>query len=166
MGISLGLVGLGAFGKGFADLFKKHPAVARVGLCDREAERMEFFASQEAWDDKFDRRDMYESLDDIVDACANILEYARTTSREDFLAGGMAFDAIVRNLEIIGEAVKHLPEGFRAQHPEVDWKRIAGLRDLLAHAYFGVDPLTLWGIVEGKIPGLLQEVQAIVSRME
>jgi len=68
MGISLGLVGLGAFGKGFADLFKKHPAVDRVGLCDREPERMEFFASREDWGDKFDRRDMYESLDDIVGA--------------------------------------------------------------------------------------------------
>ena len=79
-------------------------------------------------------RDVLLYLEDVVDACSNILEYAGSTSREDFLGGGMAFDAIVRNLEIIGEAVKHLPEGFRVRHPEVDWKRIAGLRDLLAHA--------------------------------
>ncbi len=68
MGISLGLVGLGAFGKGFADLFKKHPVVDRVGLCDREPERMKFFASQDSWKDKFDRGDVYETLDDIVKA--------------------------------------------------------------------------------------------------
>lgn len=111
-------------------------------------------------------RDLLLYLEDIVDACTNILEYAGTTSREDFLAGGMAFDAIVRNLEIIGEAVKRLPEGFRDQHPQVDWRRIAGLRDLLAHAYFSVDPPTLWGIVEDKIPDLLDEARAIVSRME
>lgn len=68
MGISLGLVGLGAFGKGFAELFRKHPAVGRVGLCDRETARMEVFASREAWKGKFDRKDMYDSLDDIIKA--------------------------------------------------------------------------------------------------
>ena len=111
-------------------------------------------------------RDLLLHLEDIVGACTKILEYASVTSREDFLAGGMVFDAIVRNLEIIGEAVKHLPEEFRDQHTQVDWRRIAGLRDLLAHAYFSLDPQTLWGIVEEKIPDLLEEVRAIVSRME
>ena len=48
-------------------------------------------------------------------------------------------DAVVRNLEIIGEAVKHLPDQTRAQHPEVDWQKIAGLRDILIHEYFGID---------------------------
>lgn len=62
-------------------------------------------------------RDLGLYLDDVVDACANILEYASGTSREEFLGGGMAFDSIVRNLEIIGEAVKHLPDSFRNAHP-------------------------------------------------
>jgi uncharacterized protein with HEPN domain len=78
----------------------------------------------------------------------------------------MAFDAIVRNLEIIGEAVKRLPDEVREANPQVDWRRIAGLRDLLAHAYFGLDPLTLWGIVEEKIPALLQQAQEIVARID
>jgi predicted dehydrogenase len=65
MGISIGLVGLGAFGSAFADLFKNHPLVDRVGLCDREPERMEKFASREDWKDKFNRRDMYSSLEEI-----------------------------------------------------------------------------------------------------
>ena len=92
---------------------------------------------------------------------AATFEYAGATSREDFLAGGMAFDAIVRNLEIVGEAVKYLPEEFRGAHEQVDWRKIAGLRDLLAHAYFGLDALTLWGIVEDKIPELLEQVGSI-----
>jgi len=109
-------------------------------------------------------RDVLLYLDDIAEACTNILEYASVTSRGDFLAGGMAFDAIVRNLEIIGEAVKHLPDEFRDEHEQVDWRKIAGLRDLLAHAYFGLDALTLWGIVEDKIPDLLEQVREIIVR--
>jgi predicted dehydrogenase len=67
MAISLGLVGLGAFGSAFADLFRSHPLVDRVGLCDREPERMEKFASKDSWQNgKFSRKDMYGSLDDIL----------------------------------------------------------------------------------------------------
>lgn len=65
MGISIGLVGLGSFGAAFAELFKRHPAVDRVALCDREPERVARFAQLESWRDKFDPRDAYDSLDDI-----------------------------------------------------------------------------------------------------
>jgi len=65
MGISIGLVGLGAFGSAFAELFKKHPLVDRIGLCDRMPERMEQFAKRESWRDKFNPKDTYASLDDI-----------------------------------------------------------------------------------------------------
>lgn len=69
MGISIGLVGLGSFGRSFADLFRSHPLVDRVALCDREPERMDFFASKESWQNgKFDRKDMYASLDEICDS--------------------------------------------------------------------------------------------------
>lgn len=65
MGISIGLVGLGKFGRNFADLFKKHPLVDRVALCDRESDRVARFASRDDWRDKFNPRDSYSSLDDI-----------------------------------------------------------------------------------------------------
>jgi len=68
MGISLGLVGLGAFGSGFADLFKSHPLVDRIALCDREPERVEKFAKKESWQDKFDPKDAYDSLDAICES--------------------------------------------------------------------------------------------------
>jgi len=68
MGISLGLVGLGAFGRTFADLFKSHPLVDRVALCDREPERIRAFADKESFRDKFSPRDAYESFDEIVKA--------------------------------------------------------------------------------------------------
>lgn len=68
MGISIGMVGLGAFGKGFAELFKKHPLVDRIALCDREPERVAEFANRDSWKDKFNKRDAYETLDDICKA--------------------------------------------------------------------------------------------------
>ncbi|MFB3893059.1 MAG: Gfo/Idh/MocA family protein [Phycisphaerae bacterium] len=68
MGVSIGLVGLGAFGSGFADMFKRHPLVSRVGLCDRERDRVAKFASREDWKDKFSPRDAYYSLEDICRA--------------------------------------------------------------------------------------------------
>ena len=68
MGISLGVVGLGAFGRCFADLFKAHPLVDRIAICDREPERMKPYADKESWRDKFDPRDCYPSLDEILKA--------------------------------------------------------------------------------------------------
>lgn len=72
--------------------------------------------------------------------------------------------AFVRSLEIIGEAVKKLPESFRELHPQVPWRLIAGMRDRLIHGYFGVDYKLVWDVVEHKIPELrLQVVQILAS---
>ena len=102
-------------------------------------------------------------LEDILRACTNILQYVESTSRDEFMAGGMAFDAIVRNLEVIGEAVKRVPDDVRTSYPEVDWRRISGLRDILAHAYFSLDPYTLWTIVDEKVPVLVNQVRQILD---
>ena len=65
------------------------------------------------------------------------------------------FDAIVRNLEIIREAVKRIPSEMRVRYPDVEWKKIAGLRDIVAHEYFGLDEDILWDVVQNRIPVLL-----------
>lgn len=67
-------------------------------------------------------------------------------------------DAVLRNLMIIGEAAKNLPEEFKLMYPTVDWKKIAGLRDIIAHVYFGIDNQILWDIVHVKIPELLTKL--------
>jgi uncharacterized protein with HEPN domain len=71
-------------------------------------------------------------------------------------------DAVVRNLEIIGEAVKSVPEGLRAEHPEVPWRRIAGLRDLLIHQYFGIDYEIIWDLISHQMPMLEERVRSIL----
>ena len=73
-------------------------------------------------------------------------------------------DAIIRQLEVIGEATKQLSAELKAANPEVPWRRIAGLRDVLIHQYFGVDLEVVWGVVERDLPVLKGKVAAIVGR--
>jgi uncharacterized protein with HEPN domain len=71
--------------------------------------------------------------------------------------------AFVRSLEVIGEAVKKLPAEFRSQHPGVEWRQIAGMRDRLIHGYFGVDYQLVWEVVQDKIPELQGRIERILD---
>jgi len=73
------------------------------------------------------------------------------------------FDAVLRNLEIIGEAVKNISEPTRQKYPDVKWRKIAGFRDIVAHEYFGVNEETVWDIVEKEIPVLLNIVKSMLG---
>ena len=77
----------------------------------------------------------------------------------------MVIDAVIRNLEIIGEATKHLPALIKKKYPDVEWKKISGLRDILAHEYFGVDKDVLLDIIANKIPELKKEILGIIKQM-
>ena len=73
----------------------------------------------------------------------------------------MVIDGVVRNLEVIGEAVKKIPQNVKIKSPKIEWKKIAGLRDILIHEYFGIDVEIVWDIVKNKIPKLKEEVSKI-----
>jgi uncharacterized protein with HEPN domain len=75
-------------------------------------------------------------LADIQVACEKVLRYTNGMEFEQFLADDRTFDAVLRNLQIIGEAVKNIPDDVRERNPEIEWRKIAGLRDVLAHTYF------------------------------
>ena len=80
-------------------------------------------------------------------------------SLEQFSKDEMAYDAVLRNLLIIGEAAKNLPEDTRKKYPDVEWKKICGFRDIIAHAYFGIDNTILWDIIQSKIPVLWKSLK-------
>lgn len=104
-------------------------------------------------------RDLQLWLTDIGEACGRIAEYTAGMSYETFVGDRKTVDAVVRNLEIIGEAVKQLPDAFRVRYPTIPWQKIAGLRDILTHAYFGVDEQILWDVVTARLPELAECVR-------
>lgn len=82
-------------------------------------------------------------LRDMLEAARRVTGYTAGRERDGFIADEMAYDATVRNLEVLGEAAKKIPEAVCQRYPEVDWRGIAGLRDVVAHAYFALDNATL-----------------------
>jgi uncharacterized protein with HEPN domain len=75
-------------------------------------------------------------------------------------------NAVIRSIEVIGEAVKNLPSGFRNKHPKIPWNKIAGMRDKIIHYYFGVDLETIWKVVNGEIPLLKKQIFKILKESE
>jgi uncharacterized protein with HEPN domain len=93
-------------------------------------------------------------VDDMCAAADAIADYSRGLTREAFETDRRTVDAVVRNLEVLGEAAKHIPTEIRAQHPGIDWRGMTGMRDVLIHDYFDVDEDILWEVVSQRIPAL------------
>ena len=92
-----------------------------------------------------------------------LILHARDLNMRGFLKNETIQRAFVRSLEIIGEAAKQVPEDFRNQHPSVQWKSMAGMRDRLIPAYFGVDYEIVWDVVQTRIPELRQQIASILG---
>jgi len=97
-------------------------------------------------------------LEDIRECCEKVLKFTDGMTFKDFVHDDLHYDAVLRNLEIIGEAVKHVSEEQRKKFPKIKWRKIAGFRDIVAHSYFGIDDETVWDIVKNEIPALREQV--------
>ena len=93
-------------------------------------------------------------LDDILESIGNIEEDTQGISFEEFSADRRRRDAVIRNFQVIGEAIKKLPDELREQYPSTNWKKIAGFRDVLTHGYFGIKETILWDNATNNLPGL------------
>ncbi len=97
----------------------------------------------------------------ILESIVLIEEYASHISKEDFLKSRQVQDAVMRRLEIIGEATKNIPDNFRNKYPDIPWREIAGMRDILIHNYFGVDLDLTWTTIKENIPDLKRKLSEI-----
>jgi uncharacterized protein with HEPN domain len=102
-------------------------------------------------------------LADMHKACEKVVRYTQGLTREQFVADEKTFDAVMRDLEIVGEAAKHIPPEVRAEAPDIDWRKIAGLRDVVIHEYFGLDLEIIWDIVTREVPALREQLQRLLS---
>lgn len=102
-------------------------------------------------------------LEHIRSCIKKIVDYTEGHTEEDFLKNNMIQDAVIRNFEIIGEASKQLSTDFRVKYPEIEWKKIAGMRDKLIHDYIGVDIWAVWAVVENIIPNLAVQIDRIIA---
>lgn len=104
-----------------------------------------------------------EYLRHIVEECSYILSVSQALTKEDFLNDETLKRAIVRSLEIIGEATKNVSVEFREKHSFIQWKNMAGMRDRLIHDYFGINYFIVWDVVKNKIPELHKQILEILD---
>ena len=102
-------------------------------------------------------------LEDMRTSCEKVIQFTHRLTRTQFLADQKTYDAVMRNLEIIGEAAKHIPNEIRSRYPEVDWRRVAAFRDVAIHEYFGIDVDVVWDIVQNKLPALDKQIRQLLS---
>ncbi|MBM3326612.1 MAG: DUF86 domain-containing protein [Calditrichaeota bacterium] len=102
-------------------------------------------------------------LKDIQESCHKIQRYTAGFTLETLTGDEMRLEAVVRNIEIIGEAVKHIPEEIKLNYPDVNWKSIRGMRNIIVHEYFGLDYDMIWSVIQEFIPKIETQINAILS---
>jgi len=101
-------------------------------------------------------------LGDIIDSANKILDYTKDLTYEEFIKDSKTIDAVIRNYEIIGEASNRLPEEFKESINTVDWFRVRGFRNRIAHHYFGIDYEVVWLLKETHLKTLVKEIEKYI----
>jgi len=111
-------------------------------------------------------RSLAEFLQDILDTIADIETFTANVEFEAFRANREKVLAVVKSIEILGEAVKKIPDDIRTQYPEIPWKAIAGMRDMLVHEYWGIDANVVWATVQEGLPPLKAVIMEVAKKLQ
>lgn len=112
----------------------------------------------------YKNRDISDCLQDIFNAIEDIFCFTEGMDYDAFKTDKKTINAVIRSLEVIGEAAKLVPDDFRKEHPTIPWSKMAGMRDVLIHDYMGVDIKTVWKVVEDRLPELSTRIKSLLSR--
>lgn len=108
-------------------------------------------------------RDVSDYIDDIMTAISDVEQFTRNMTYESFAADKRTINAVIRSLEVLGEATKLIPSTIRKKYPDIPWNKMAGMRDVLIHDYMGVDLKTVWKVATERLPEIkpmLEELRA------
>lgn len=105
-------------------------------------------------------------LEDILTAAAKVEKFTDGLSYDDFMDNDLVSDAVIKNILVIGEATKKIPEEIRKLGPQVEWRKMGGMRDMMIHGYFSINYRIVWDVVQNKIPSLKQEVEKILKEVD
>jgi uncharacterized protein with HEPN domain len=106
-------------------------------------------------------REWWMRVTDMIACCQRIRQYTRGLDAQAVFTDPMRYDAVLRNVQLIGEAARHLPDQVRQRLPEVPWREIIGTRNIVTHDYFGIDQNIIWDIVTSEVPALLEALERL-----
>lgn len=107
-------------------------------------------------------RDVTDYLADILNAVKEVEEFTHDMNFEAFEEDRKTINAVIRSLEVLGEATKHIPTSFRNKHPKIPWSKMAGMRDVLIHDYMGVDLMTVWKVARERLSEIRSAIEKLV----
>ena len=111
------------------------------------------------------KRDIKLFVKDIITAMDSIEKFVRDMTIDELEKDDKTSSAVIRKFEIIGEATKQIPDSLRGKHPEIPWSRMAGMRDRLVHAYFGIDYKLVWDAIKNHMPNLKPKLEKILINL-